>query len=301
MKALGNYGYNKGSMMKVVTYNIQFGLGKDGRNDLHRIAGTVAGADIIALQEVERNWEHSGHVDQPERLASYLPDYYWVYGPYFDVDASRANPDGTIGNARRQFGNMVLAKTPIVSTRLFPLPKSATVDQRNMAVGMLEAVVGQGRGKALRVYNTHLSAKSSKDRLTQIRLIRDTIARAPSEGSAWTGSSPDPIWREDRFAPPMPEEFVLLGDFNHGPDDPEYRHLIQSNDRDSDLLDCWTLTGNALGKGATYTPAADPENGSRIDFAFVGHRLKKRVGKAWIDSEAQGSDHQPYWISIDDA
>ncbi len=253
------------------------------------------------MQEVERNWEHSGHIDQPEKLASHLPDYYWVYGPYFDVDASRKNPDGSIGNARRQFGNMVLSKTPILSTRLFPLPKSATTEQRNMDVGMFEAVVCQGGGKALRIYNTHLSAKSAKDRLTQIRQIRDTIARAPSQGGAWTGSSPDPLWREDSSAPPMPEECVLLGDFNHGPDDPEYRHLTQPDGNEFDLFDCWTLTGNAPSEGATYFPATDPKNGHRIDFAFVDRRLEKRVTKAWIDSEAQGSDHQPFWIEIADA
>ncbi len=286
--------------MKLVTYNIQFGLGKDGRNDLQRISAAVEGADIIALQEVERNWEHSGHVDQPEILASYLPAYYWVYGPYFDVDASLKKPDGTINNARRQFGNMVLSKTPILSTRLFPLPKSYIADHRNMAVGMLETVVDQGSGKALRVYNTHLSAKSSKDRLTQIQQIRDTIARAPDEGNAWTGSSPDPLWGEDKHALPMPEEFVLVGDFNHGPDAPEYNRLTRPDDNKTDLLDCWAVTGNAPDEGATYYPLATPENGRRIDFAFVNHRMRKKIKNAWIDTDAQGSDHQPYWITIDD-
>jgi len=286
--------------MKVVTYNIQFGLGKDGRNDLRRIADEVGGADIIGLQEVERNWEHSGHVDQPEQLSSLLPEYYWVYGPYFDVDASRKNPDGTIHNARRQFGNMVLSKTPILSKRLFPLPKTATTGHRNMAVGMLEAVVGQGEGKALRIYNIHLSAKSSKDRMTQIHQIRNTIARAPAQGSAWTGSSPDPLWQQDKKAPPMPDEFMLLGDFNHGVDAPEYNQLTLSNGNKNDLLDCWTLTGNPADKGATYFPADNPKNGSRIDFAFVDHKLRKRIRRTWIDNDAQGSDHQPFWVSIDD-
>lgn len=287
--------------MKIVTYNIQFGLGKDGRNDLQRIAAAVEGADIIALQEVERNWQHSGHVDQPEILASHLPGYHWVYGAYFDVDASRKNPDGTVENARRQFGNMVLSKTPILSMRLFPLPKSATDAHRNMAVGLQEAVVRHGADRALRIYNSHLSAKSATDRLTQIQRIRDTIAGAPSEGNAWTGSSPDPLWREDRDALPMPEDFVLLGDFNHGPDDTEYGHLTRPNGHAHDLLDCWTLTGNAATQGATYFPTTEPENGSRIDFAFVDRRLEKRVARAWIDTAAQGSDHQPYWIEIKDA
>jgi len=49
--------------VKLVTYNIQYGLGKDGRYDLARIADEVGNADIIALQEVERHWQRSGTVD----------------------------------------------------------------------------------------------------------------------------------------------------------------------------------------------------------------------------------------------
>ena len=35
--------------MLIVTYNIQWGMGRDRRIDLDRIARTVAGADVIAL------------------------------------------------------------------------------------------------------------------------------------------------------------------------------------------------------------------------------------------------------------
>ena len=84
--------------MKIVTYNIQFGLGKDGCFDLERVAGEVDGADVIALQEVERHWDHSGNVDQAAQLGRILDRYYWVYGPYFDVDNSAAQPDGRINN-----------------------------------------------------------------------------------------------------------------------------------------------------------------------------------------------------------
>ncbi|NKW71504.1 EEP domain-containing protein, partial [Rhodobacteraceae bacterium R_SAG10] len=46
--------------MKLVSYNIQYGFGADGNYDLGRIAQVVDGADIIALQEVERNWSRTG-------------------------------------------------------------------------------------------------------------------------------------------------------------------------------------------------------------------------------------------------
>ena len=46
--------------MRLVSYNIQYGRGRDGVFDLKRIATAIAGADVIALQEVERYWLRSG-------------------------------------------------------------------------------------------------------------------------------------------------------------------------------------------------------------------------------------------------
>lgn len=282
--------------MKIVTYNIQFGLGKDERFDLERIASEVDGADVIALQEVERNWQRSGMVDQPKVLAEILNQYYWVYGPYFDVDASDHMPDGRVKNIRRQFGNMILSKTPIVTTRLFPLPKSIINEQRNMVVGMLEGVIELPDGKALRIYNAHLSAKSTNDRISQIHVVRKIIANAPNEGGVWTGPSTHPLWLEDKVTPPMPAEFVLLGDFNLSAQDPEYDHLVRTDNNECDLIDSWTLSGNQLNEGVTF--AANPEKNQRIDFAFVNNTVQALVLDAWIDEAAQGSDHQPYWIEL---
>lgn len=51
-------------MLRLATYNIQYGRGKDDCFDIERIAGEVAGADIIALQEVETFAERSEMIDQ---------------------------------------------------------------------------------------------------------------------------------------------------------------------------------------------------------------------------------------------
>ena len=286
--------------MKIVTYNIQFGLGKDELLDLERIASEVDGADIIALQEVERNWQRSSMVDQPKVLAELLDQYYWVYGPFFDVDASFQEPNGRIINIRRQFGNMILSKTPIIFTRLFPLPKSIINDQRNMVVGLLEGVVELPGGKPLRIYNTHLSAKSADDRITQIHTMRRIIASAPNEGGAWTGSSTHPLWVEDKGTPPMPEEFILLGDFNLSPMDHEYDHLIRSDHGECNLIDCWPLTGKKMYDGVTFQANTQTSVGIglRIDFAFVDRTMQNQILNVQIDERAQGSDHQPYWIEL---
>ena len=56
----------KARHMKIVTYNIRYGVGKDDKLDLGRIAGELKGADIIGLQEVDRFWKRSGELDQAE-------------------------------------------------------------------------------------------------------------------------------------------------------------------------------------------------------------------------------------------
>lgn len=296
--------------MKIVTYNIQFGLGKDGCFDLERVASEVDGADIIALQEVERHWKRSGNVDQAAQLGQILDQYYWVYGPYFDVDASTPQRDGTIKNVRRQFGNMILSKTPILSTRLFPVPKSALRRRHNMVAGVFEGVVKlQGDG-ALRIYNAHLGARSQHDRVQQINAIRDIIRRAPAEGGAWTGDLAHALWQEDGSPPPMPESFVLLGDFNLEAKDAEYGYLVGPRDSDvgrlssnEDFIDTWVAVGHDEDEGRTYCadPSESNAGGIRIDYAFVDESMQKRVLGAWIDEAAQGSDHQPYWIDLDSA
>ncbi|HIL95065.1 MAG TPA: hypothetical protein EYG51_04015, partial [Pseudomonadales bacterium] len=62
-------------MIKIVTYNIQFGQGRDGKVDINRIADAICGADIIALQEVDRFWDRSGMSDQVASLVESFPGY----------------------------------------------------------------------------------------------------------------------------------------------------------------------------------------------------------------------------------
>ena len=93
-----------------------------------------------------------------------------------------------------------------------------------MVVWVFEGVIKLPHDGALRIYNAYLGARSQRDRVAQINPIRDTIRRAPApaEGGAWTRSHAHPLWEEDATPPPMPESFVLMGDFNLEPNDPEY-------------------------------------------------------------------------------
>ena len=64
--------------MRLVAYNVQYGTGKDGRVDFDRIVDEIAGADVVAMQEIDRYWSRSGMTDQVQEFTQRLPDYHWI-------------------------------------------------------------------------------------------------------------------------------------------------------------------------------------------------------------------------------
>ena len=287
--------------MKLVSYNIQYGLGADGRYDLGRIAGEIADADIIALQEVDRFWARSGMVDGPAVLAEHLPEHHWVYGANLDMDADMRDAAGRVVHRRRQFGTMILSRWPIRSSRNFPLPKHGALAQHSIQQGLLEAVI-EGPGWALRVYSVHLSHLCAETRLPQVEAVLGILARAPEEGGAWCGGHPDPAagWTEGG-EPPMPRPLVLMGDMNFRPDSAEYARIVgpvsPAHGRlahHGGLIDAWVAAGHPEAAGSTH-----PNAHARIDHAFLSPALRDAVRRVWIDDAASGSDHWPLWVELD--
>jgi len=291
--------------MKFVTYNIQYSLGKDGTCDLERIAESVRGADIIALQEVTRNFSQLPDADQPAKIAELLPDYYWVYGPPVDVDASECDANGHVTNKRAQSGNMLLAKWPILSSRLLLLPRMRTYDKANFQCGMLEGVIDCPSGP-LRVYSIHLNHMNPAERIAQIDFMLSKLFDAPREGGSVSGSEVSKIASELRDVP-LPEDFVVLGDCNLTPDSDEYTRIVGENDYyygsrivAQHLVDTWVQSGHSQDSGVTwYDMTEDSASELRLDYGFVSAGLASKVKRAWIDNEAPGSDHQPTWFELD--
>lgn len=285
--------------MKLVTYNIQYGLGRDGHYDLARIAREVESADVIALQEVERFWQRSGMVDEPALIARHLPRHHWVYGANLDMDADTVEADGRVVHRRRQFGTMILSRLPILSSRNHLLPKYGTLTQHSIQQGTLEAVIGLKMG-ALRVYSVHLSHLDAATRLPQIETLLAIHRRAPAEGGAWCGGHPNPAagWTEGEM-PPMPRQALFMGDFNFTPGSAEYTAMVGpmtthhgrllSTDG---LVDAWTVAGHEEAAGITC-------DGKRLDYLFLSANLRHRVRSVRIDETAEGSDHLPVWMELD--
>jgi endonuclease/exonuclease/phosphatase family metal-dependent hydrolase len=291
--------------VRFVSYNIQFSRGRDGRYDLARIAAAVDGAEVIALQEVVRGWPQLDRVDQVAGLAELLPGYHWIYAPALDLDDSETRPDGMVHNRRRQFGNMLLARAPIRTSRVHSLPKLGTVNVQTSQRVALEGLIETPAGP-LRIYSTHLSHSATRERRLQVEALLEIHRAAPATGGVLSGPPGSVDFGGGEW--PLPADAVLMGDFNLETGEPAYDLLVGENDpiygrvhtRDG-FVDAWVAAGHAESDGVTcpYNPGSHAPHDMRIDYGFVSAGLATRIRRAWIDEAAEGSDHQPFWFELD--
>jgi len=198
----GGPGARGGREVTVLVYNIHAGKDAGGRDNLARVAEVVrgSGADLVLLQEVDRNTQRSGPTDQPATLAR-LTGYSVAFGR-------------TIGFQGGDYGIALLSRWPIVRDTLIPLtvtaPPGQTAANREQR-GVLVAVVA-APGGALTILNTHLDA--SREDVWRVQEIEGVLRVADTiRGSG------------------MP--LLLGGDFNSRPESPVHASLRAAGFREA--------------------------------------------------------------------
>ena len=287
--------------MKFASYNIQYGIGLDGRFDLDRIAEALSGADVIALQEVTRNFARNDNADLPKSLASLFPDYYHAFGAGMIVDGGSGMVDGHIVMRHLEFGNMILSRFPILSIRNLLLPRSRTYDRLNLQRSALEALIETPQGP-LRVYSVHLDHRSADERIVQIDYLRARATGFGLEGGALTGAP------EFGLAD-LPEcpDYLLMGDFNMMPEQPEYCAMTGRTDlyygrtaRATHPVDTLLHLGSRMESDFTWQYPDDLETRQYLDYIFASATLIPKLRSGWVDLDAVGSDHKPVWLELAD-
>ncbi len=299
--------------MRILSWNIQWGRGVDGRVDLARTAGAIRtfDADVVCLQEVAVN--HSGlpgmaesgcaAEDQPARLAGLFRDYAAIYGAGSDL------PDGQGG--RRLFGELVLSRLPVLQVfrHLLPWPVDAAVSSMQRVA--VEAVVDAPGldGGPLRVVTTHLEYYSATQRAAQVEFLRELQALGHRHAVApRSGEEADPPFA----VLPRGEFAVFCGDFNSPADAPEHGRMQADIAPDVPrLVDAWDIAHPGASGHAAETADAVPRaptfgvhDGSFLaapaayDFCFVSENLAPRVAGFDVDAACQASDHQPVLLTI---
>lgn len=146
--------------LRVLSYNIHYGQGTDGRYDLQRLAAVIneAKPDLVALQEVDVGVMRSGRVHQAKRLAE-LTDMAVRFGPTQHYEGGL-------------FGNAVLTRLPILDVVIHPLPYTESTSQRvTYPRGAIAVTVRGPDGNPLQFVSTHFQHNVAEDRLAEAKAI----------------------------------------------------------------------------------------------------------------------------------
>jgi endonuclease/exonuclease/phosphatase family metal-dependent hydrolase len=166
------------SILKVLDWNTHHGIGTDGTFSLDRFIPYIvnSGANVVSLNEVEKNVGSYGNVDAPARYASLLrtaTGKTWYY--------KFAQRDG---NTNGQ-GNLLLTTFQIEDSDAYQLSYSRSVARIQILVN----------GIRVNVFSTHLDADSSSRRATQMRELNAWASGFAEQRiqagdyNAWPGAS----------------------------------------------------------------------------------------------------------------
>lgn len=279
--------------MKLVTWNIQWCRGVDGRVDPARVARTareLADFDVLCLQEVAINFPRLGGSrgeDQMAALAASLPGYQGHFGAATDVD------DGHGG--RSLFGNAIFTRLPAVQTYRHLLPWPADPDVPSMQRLALEVVVESTLGP-IRVVSTHLEYYSATQRMAQVEALRAIHAQACGHAHAPRRSG-DP--GEPFEARVRPAAALVCGDFNFRPDAAEHARMTEAIAGGVPaFVDAWCHLHTA----EEHPPSWGVHDTSHplicCDFVFASEDLCPRLRAISIDGHTEASDHQPVIVTL---
>lgn len=143
-------------VLHLLIYNIKHGQGMDGVVDLERQAVVMeqAGADVVALQEVDRLATRSGELDEPVWLAERLG--------FAHYDFAR-----TLGLNPGDYGNAVISRFPLNDPRRVEL--GAEGEPRVLELVRLEQPF------PLTIGNLHLDHTDEANRIEQIQAVLQAV------------------------------------------------------------------------------------------------------------------------------
>jgi len=285
--------------MKLITWNVQWCCGVDGKVDPARIvteAKAQADFDVLCLQEIADNFQDprlagSAGEDQFALLSTLLPGYVGIPGVAVDHPGENGR--------RRRFGNMIFSRLPVQQVFRYMLPYPADPDFLGMPRMALEAVVTAPFGD-VRVITTHIEYYSVMKRTAQLDALRGIYAEGHgySGGLRVTGTDGGPFQTY-----PRPAATIITGDFNMDPADPGHAQMLQPfADGTPALTDAWQHAHPGIPHAPTmciYRKIDPKAPGYCCDFIFVSEDVKTRVRDVSVDMQLQASDHQPVLLTLD--
>jgi endonuclease/exonuclease/phosphatase family metal-dependent hydrolase len=280
--------------LRILSWNIQWGLGLDGRVDLERIAAEIGqrgDPDVICLQEVTAGFddlEGNDGTDQFAFFARAFSGHHAIAAPVLDVAGA---PGG-----RKLFGNMLLSRLPVGQVQRHTLPWLTVPDRRCMPRGLIAATLLAG-AQPLRVMTTHLEFSSPELREAQVEAIREVHRQCCQRVVL------PPLPGLGSYAPQVETcSAIILGDCNMTPDATARRNLMQpfTAPHVPRFVDAFEVCNPGSVHPASMCLFDQADGPARcLDYAFCTEDLAQRVTAMTYDQESRASDHQPIVVDLD--
>ncbi len=279
--------------MRVVSWNIRWGCGKDGRIRIHAIIDVLRrlNPDVVCLQEVAANHselEGSATANQFKQLGG-------AFGGYHAME--HAPSELYKNNSPRLFGNLILSRYRISQVHRHLLPWPADPENpAGMPRGLIETVIDAPSGK-LRMMTTHLEYYSALQRRAQVQRIRELHAEASARARIF---QPDPSLDAPFQLGFRPASSILCGDFNFTPDSSDYQAMLAPIDGAPAFVDAWRVAHGGVARAPTTGLHGYPwpDRPDCYDYFFVTDDLAPRVATVDVQSETAASDHQPIVLDL---
>ncbi|TCS98335.1 endonuclease/exonuclease/phosphatase family metal-dependent hydrolase [Tepidimonas ignava] len=280
--------------MRILTWNVQWFRGLDGRVDVARVLQHALRwgqqPHVIGLQEVAQHCpglDGAGCADQVAQVRACLPRYEVFFAPAVD--------DWRPGLAQRQrLGNLIATRLPVlrVHPMALPYPADPTVPSMPRVLAALTVLAPWG---PLRVGCTHLAYYSARQRLAQAQALvawQHEAAQVAAAPPATRDEPPDQPFQ----ARPHAADAVLMGDFNAPPHDAAYHALVGG--APPVWWDAWTVANPGRPQPPTFRVHEANAAAVTCDYVLVTAGLRARVRRVVVDEATTLSDHQPLLMEL---
>ncbi len=257
---LSGYAQDKSLRLKVLSYNIHYGVGMDSKRDLKRIADVInrVNPDVVGLQEVS----DSSMVAELGRMT----DMHGVFGA--STEKEPPNLYRLLGIpvpvAQLHYGDGILSKHPFQFIGNLSIPSASSSRYQAMCI---ELHMPNDQQTTLRFITTHFdyleTIGSKLSRKAAIEVIEQAFI-------------------DDR----QDISYILTGDLNATPESEVLSNLAAKG---------WVHKD--FGKDLSTVPTVSPTK--QIDYVLVRPETSWRIIDVEVIQEQQASDHLPILMTLE--
>ena len=249
-------------LLKVLSYNIHYGVGMDAQKDLNRIAAVInrLDPDLVGLQEVADS-----------AMVATLAQLTQMSG-VFGASTEKEPPnlyrllDIPVPVAQLHYGDGILSKHPFQYSGNLSIPSASSSRYQAMCVEV-DVSKRYGAGKKIRFITTHFD---------WLQTIGSQIARKAAVE----------VIEEAFMLDPVPLPTLLTGDLNATPESEVLQLLEQKGWRQENFeKDLFTV------------PTRSPSK--QIDYVLVRPQSAWRIVKVEVIEEDMASDHLPILMTVE--